>query len=153
MRLTDVRPNPRRVKERKRVGRGLSAGGGKTAGRGTKGQKAKDTVPPGFAGRNVPLRRRIPKKRGQSNKAQNIGMFRREFSVVNVSALERFEDGTVVTPELLKAEGVVKELRDGVKVLGQGELTRKLEVRAQAFSGSARQKIEAAGGTAEVIGQ
>lgn len=152
MRLTDVQPNRDRAKARKRVGRGHAAGGGKTAGRGTKGEKARDTVRPGFEGRNTPLARRLPKKRGTSNKAHNIGLFRKAYAVVNVAVLERFEEGTVVTPEMLMAERVLRNLRDGLKVLGQGELTRKLEVHAHAFSGSARQKIEAAGGTAEVIG-
>ncbi|MCX7599979.1 MAG: 50S ribosomal protein L15 [Armatimonadetes bacterium] len=152
MRLSEVQPNPGRVKERKRVGRGHSAGGGKTAGRGMKGEKARDTVKPGFAGRNVPLARRLPKKRGQSNKAHNIGIFRREYVVVNVGSLERFADDTVITPELLLQERVVRDLHDGLKVLGDGELTRRLRVQAHAFSESARQKIEAAGGTAEVIG-
>ncbi len=151
MRLTDVRPNKGRVKARKRVGRGHAAGQGKTAGRGMKGEKARDTVKPGFAGRDRPLYRRLPKKRGESNRAHNIGIFRREYAIINVGVLERFEDGTEVTPELLMELKIVKDLRDGLKVLGEGELTKKLTVRAHAFSASAREKIEQAGGRAEVI--
>jgi large subunit ribosomal protein L15 len=151
MRLTDVRPNPGRVKERKRVGRGHGGKGGKTAGRGIKGAKARDTVPAGFAGGNVKQARRMPKKRGEANKAQNIGIFHHEWAVLNVGALDRFEDGTVVTPLLLMEQRIVRNLHDGLKVLGGGEVTRKLEVHAHAFSAGAREKIEAAGGKAEVI--
>jgi large subunit ribosomal protein L15 len=150
MRLTEVRPLHKR-KAPKRVGRGHAAGQGKTAGRGTKGQKARDTIPPGFAGRDRPLYRRLPAKRGQSSRAHNIGIFRREYATVNVGALERFPDDTLVTPELLVKERLVRDLRDGLKVLGEGELSKRLRVRAHAFSASARQKIEAAGGAVEVI--
>jgi large subunit ribosomal protein L15 len=105
----------------------------------------------GFEGGQTPLHRRIPKLRGQSNQAMNIGMFRRRVAVVNVGQLARFEAGAEVTPEALKAAGVVKKLRHGLKVLGEGDLDVSLTVRAHAFSAAARQKIEAAGGTAEVI--
>jgi large subunit ribosomal protein L15 len=151
MRLTDVRPNPGRVKERKRVARGPGGKGGKTAGRGMKGEGARDTVPPGFAGGNVKQARRMPKRRGTSNKAHNIGLFRHEFAVINVATLDRFDAGTVVTPELLVEQRIVRDLHDGLKVLGGGEVSKGLEVHAHAFSAGAREKIEAAGGKAEVI--
>lgn len=153
MRLDEIGPESQVRKARKRKGRGHGAGQGKTAGRGTKGEKARDTVRPGFAGRATPIYRRLPKVRGQSNRAHNIGIFRREFAVVNVGSLERFEDDTIVTPELLREARLVRKLGDGLKVLGQGELTKRLQVRAHAFSAMAREKIESAGGTAEVIGE
>ena len=152
MKITDVRPNKGRVKERKRVGRGHASGHGKTSGRGQKGQKAREQVKPGFAGRDTRLYRRLPAKRGQSSKAHNIGIFRKEYAIVNVKTLEeKFEDGDLVTPEVLLERKIVKDLKDGLKILGEGELTKKLEVRAHAFSASAKEKIEAAGGKAEVI--
>lgn len=153
MRLDQVRPLKLKKKARKRVGRGHAAGGGKTAGRGMKGEKARDTVRPGFAGRDTPLYRRLPKRRGESNRAHNIGIFRKEYAIINVGALERFSDDTEVTPELLQSLKIVKNLRDGLKVLGEGELTKRLRVRAHAFSASAREKIEQAGGSVEVIGE
>lgn len=137
--------------KRKRVGRGISAGQGKTSGRGMKGQKARSKVRRGFEGGQMPLSRRLPQLRGIGKKAMNIGMFRKEYAVVNVGSLDRFEDGAEVTPEGLRAAGVVKQLCDGVKVLGQGELSKKLTVKASAFSKSAKEKIEAVGGVAEVL--
>lgn len=151
MRLSDLRPAPGARRKKRRVGRGISAGQGKTCGRGQKGQKARGRVARGFEGGQTPLHRRIPKLRGQSNKAMNIGMFRREQAVVNVGRLSRFEEGAEVTPETLKAAGMVKKLGDGLKVLGGGELGVSLQVKAHAFSASAREKIEAAGGSVEVI--
>ena len=151
MKLADLRPAPGAVRKRRRVGRGISAGQGKTCGRGQKGQRARGRVPLGFEGGQTPLYRRIPKRRGQSNKAMNIGIFRRRRAVLNVGQLARFDAGTEVTPDLLKEEGIVKNLRDGLKILGEGELDKALTVRAHAFSASAREKIEKAGGTAEVI--
>ncbi|MCD6350646.1 MAG: 50S ribosomal protein L15 [Armatimonadetes bacterium] len=153
MRLDEITPRGQRTRPRRRRGRGHAAGQGKTGGRGMKGEKARDTVRPGFAGRAAPIYRHLPKRRGQSNKAHNIGIFRRQWVIVNVGALERFDEGTLVTPELLLAQRVVRKIGDGVKILGEGELTRKLQVRAHAFSASAREKIEQAGGTAEVIGE
>jgi large subunit ribosomal protein L15 len=134
-------------RERKRLGRGTSSGHGKTSTRGTKGQWARSGggVRPGFEGGQTPLFRRLP-KRGFTN-----APFKKEFSIVNVEDLNSFEPGTVVTPELLLERRLIRQLRDGVKVLGTGELSVKLTVRAHAFSGSAKEKIEAAGGTAEVI--
>lgn len=146
MRLHDLRPAEGSRKKDKRVGRGIGSGHGKTATRGHKGQKARTGggVRPGFEGGQMPLYRRIP-KRGFTN------IFKKEFVVVNVKALNDFEDNTRVTPELLIEKGIIKTIRDGVKILGDGELTKKLEVVAHAFSKSAIEKIEAAGGKAEVI--
>lgn len=129
-----------------RVGRGIGARKSKTAGRGNKGQRSRRgfSQRAGFEGGQMPLHRRLP-KRGFTN------IFRREFAIVNVGALNRFAEGTRVTPELLAAQGVVSKPGDGVKVLGEGELKVKLTVAAHAFSQSARSKIEAAGGTVEVL--
>ncbi len=128
-----------------RRGRGHGSGNGKTAGKGHKGQKARSGAPrPGFEGGQMPLYRRIP-KRGFHNRNT------KEIVAINLSALERFEDGSVVDVDTLIKAGVVKNPRDGVKILGKGELTRKLDVKANAFSASAKEKIEALGGTAEVI--
>ena len=152
MKLTDLRPNKARTATPKRVGRGHAAGQGKTCGRGQKGQKARTSIKPGFEGGQTPLYQRIPSLRGKSNKAHNIGMFHKEFAVVNLESLNRFEADTVVDVELLLATRVVRKLEDGVKILGGGKLDRALTVQAHAFSASARAAIEQAGGTAEVIG-
>ena len=130
----------------KRKGRGVGTGNGKTGGRGHKGQKARSGggVRIGFEGGQMPLARRIP-KRGFHN------IFAKPLETVNVDALNRFEDGTVVDANLLLAEGVLSKYTYGVKILGSGELTKKLTVKAGAFSASAREKIEAAGGKAEVV--
>ncbi len=135
------------VKERKRVGRGVATGNGKTAGKGHKGQNARSGgwVRPGFEGGQLPLFRRLP-KRGFSN-----APFKIEYATINVSDLDKFEDGAVVTPELLKEMGILKQQLDGVKVLGNGELTKKITVKANRFSKTAVEKIEKMGGKAEVI--
>ena len=128
-----------------RRGRGHGSGNGKTAGKGHKGQKARSGAPrPGFEGGQMPLYRRIP-KRGFTcrNSKEIVG--------INLSYLERFEDGATVTVESLVEAGIVRNTRDGVKILGNGELTKKLTVQANAFSASAKEKIEALGGKAEVI--
>ncbi|MEA3402242.1 MAG: 50S ribosomal protein L15 [Armatimonadota bacterium] len=154
MDLSDLRPNPRAKKKRKRVGRGISAGQGKTAGRGEKGQKHRSKLPPGFEGGQTPLYRRVPTLRGVSKAAHNIGIFRTEYAVVNVGALaERFEADEEVTPQRLLEVGLVGKLLDGVKILGDGEIDKPLKVSAHAFSASAREKIEASGGSVEVIGE
>lgn len=128
-----------------RRGRGHGSGNGKTAGKGHKGQKARSGSPrPGFEGGQMPLYRRIP-KRGFTNRNS------KEIIGINVSALERFEDGAVVTVETLLETGIVKNPKDGVKILGYGDITKKLTVKANAFSDGAKQKIEALGGTCEVI--
>ncbi len=151
MRIDELRPAAGAKKQRKRVGRGMASGHGKTSTRGMKGQKARGQVRPGFEGGQTPLYRRLRKQRGMGQSARNLGVFRRSYSEVNVGVLEAFEAGTAVTPEMLKEAGVVKKLEDGLRVLGEGELTKALTVRAHHFSASARAKIEAAGGTAEVI--
>ncbi|MBP3324956.1 MAG: 50S ribosomal protein L15 [Coprococcus sp.] len=128
-----------------RVGRGHGSGNGKTAGKGHKGQKARSGSPrPGFEGGQMPLYRRIPKRGFKCiNHKEIVG--------INISALERFEDGSEVTVDTLIEAGIVKNPRDGVKILGNGELTKKLNVKADAFSKSAAEKIEALGGKAEVM--
>lgn len=135
------------VKNRKRVGRGPGSGTGKTSGKGEKGQNARSGggVRPGFEGGQLPLFRRLS-KRGFNNYN-----FRTVYATVNVSDLEVFEEGTVVTKELLIEKGLVKKELDGIKVLGNGELTKKLTVKANKFSSSAKAKIENVGGTIEVI--
>ena len=128
-----------------RKGRGHGSGNGKTAGKGHKGQKARSGAPrPGFEGGQMPLYRRIP-KRGFTNRNSL------EIVGINIKFLERFEDGSTVSVDTLVEAGIVKNPRDGVKILGNGELTKKLTVQANAFSASAKEKIEAVGGTAEVI--
>jgi large subunit ribosomal protein L15 len=151
MHIGDLRPPSGAKQGRKRVGRGTSSGHGKTSTRGHKGQKARGEVRPGFEGGQTPLYRRVPKRRGMGQSARNLGVIRREYAALNVGALERFDAGAVVTPELLKEAGVVKKLEDGLRVLGEGDLTKALTVRAHHFSATARAKIEAVGGTAEVI--
>ena len=147
MKLHDLSPAAGSSKERKRIGRGPASGQGKTAGKGHKGQKARAGrgMRAGFEGGQMPLQRRIP-KRGFVN------IFAKEIATVNVAAInDKFEDGATVTIGALVESGLVKKTLDGVKVLGQGELTKKLTVQANAFSASAKAKIEAAGGKAEVI--
>ena len=139
-------------KRPRRVGRGHAAGQGKTCGRGQKGQKARGSVSRGFEGGQTPLYKRLPKLRGQSNKAHNIGMFRAEHSILNVSQLERFEAGSEVTPDSVLTEGLVSKMgKKGLKILGEGDLSKALAVKAHAFSASAIEKIEKAGGSVEVI--
>ena len=146
MDLSNLKPNEGAVSERSRVGRGYASGNGKTAGRGHKGQKARSggSTRLGFEGGQMPLYRRIP-KRGFKN--YNY----KEIIGINVSKLDVFENGTEVTVETLIEAGIVKNPRDGVKILGDGELTKKLTVKVNAFSKSAEEKITAAGGTCEVI--
>lgn len=145
MRLHELKPD-QGTKAKKRKGRGIGSGLGKTAGRGHKGQKARSGggVRPGFEGGQMPLQQRLP-KRGFTN------IFRKELSEVNVDAFNNFAADTVVTPELLVEAGIVKSIKAGLKVLGRGELERKLVVQAHKFSKAAVEKIEAAGGKAEVI--
>jgi len=146
MKLHELKPNPGSVKNRKRLGRGTASGQGKTAGRGMNGQGSRSGggTRPGFEGGNMPLYRRLP-KRGFTN------IFGTKYSEINVEALNMFEDGAEVTPEILKSEGIVKKQLDGVKILGNGDLAKKLTVKAHKFSKSAIEKIEAAGGKVEVI--
>jgi len=146
MKLHELKPNPNSTKNRKRLGRGTATGQGKTAGRGMNGQKSRSGggVRPGFEGGQMPLYRRLP-KRGFTN------IFGTQYSELNVEDLNRFEDGAEITPEMLKSEGLLKKQLDGVKILGNGDLAKKLTVKAHKFSKSAVEKIEAAGGKVEVI--
>ena len=144
MKLHELSPAPGANRDVFRKGRGHASGNGKTAGKGHKGQKARSGVKgAAFEGGQMPLARRVP-KRGFNN------IFATRYAVINVSDLERFPEGTVVDTHLLHATGVVKNTMDGVKVLGKGELTKKLTVNCAAFSASAKEKIEKAGGKAEV---
>ncbi len=146
MKLHELRPNPGSTKKRKRLGRGTATGQGKTAGRGQDGQNSRSGggTRPGFEGGQMPLYRRLP-KRGFTN------IFATNYSEINIETLNRFEDGAEVSPELLKELGIIKKLNDGLKVLGRGELEKKLTVKAHKFSKTAVEKIEAAGGKVEVI--
>ena len=146
MELSNLRPAEGSVKsDNFRRGRGHGSGNGKTAGKGHKGQKARSGAPRlGFEGGQMPLYRRIP-KRGFKNRN------RLEIVAINISALEKFDNGADVTVDTLIESGIVKNPKDGVKILGNGELTKKLNVKANAFSASAKEKIEALGGTCEVI--
>jgi len=144
MKLNDLKPLHPKEKPW-RVGRGIGSGNGKTSGRGHKGQLSRSGggVRVGFEGGQMPLVRRIP-KRGFVN------IFKKEYSLVNLKDLEDFEAGTVITPELLRESGKIKKIKDGVKILGEGKITKPLIVRVNAVSQSARAKIEAAGGKVEV---
>ena len=144
MKLHELKPAEGSRQLRNRVGRGTSSGNGKTAGRGQKGQKARSKVRLGFEGGQMPLFRRMP-KRGFNN------INRKEYAIVNLETLNKFEDGAEVTPALMVEAGIVKNEKDGVKVLGNGELNKKLTVKANKFSASAKAAIEAAGGQAEVM--
>ena len=144
MKLNELKPAEGSRQVSNRVGRGTSSGNGKTAGRGQKGQKARGKVRLGFEGGQMPLFRRMP-KRGFKN------INRVEYAVVNIEKLNQFEDGTEVTPALLVESGIVKNEKDGIKILGNGELNKKLTVKANKFSASAKEAIEAAGGQAEVM--
>lgn len=146
MKIHELTPAPDSNKDVKRIGRGHGSGNGKTAGKGHKGQNVRSGggVRIGFEGGQMPLARRIP-KRGFNN------IFATKYAIVNVGDLNKFKDGTVVDTELLKAAGLVKKVNDGVKILGNGELTANLTVKAAKFSQSAIEKIEKAGGKAEVM--
>ena len=146
MKLNELSPAPGSVKKSFRVGRGNGSGAGKTAGKGHKGQKARSGggVRPGFEGGQMPLQRRVP-KRGFVN------IFATRYEAINVDQLNRFEDGSVVDEAAIVGAGLVKNTRDGIKILGRGELTKRLTVKVAAFSEGAKSKIEAAGGKAEVV--
>jgi large subunit ribosomal protein L15 len=147
VKLFELQPAPGAKKTPMRKGRGHGTGNGKTAGRGHKGQNARSGggVRPGFEGGQMPLYRRVP-KRGFNNK-----IFAKVYSEVNVSALNSFEDGEIITAELLKEKGIIKKINDGVAILGNGDLTKKLTVKASRFTKTASEKIEAAGGKVEVV--
>ena len=146
MKLQELRPAEGSTQSVKRVGRGTGSGLGKTSGKGHKGQKARSgSKKNGFEGGQMPLARRLP-KRGFTN------IFAKEYTVVNVGELEKLENGTTVTAELLKKQGIISKIeKDGLKVLGRGELTKRLDVKAAKFTETAQKAIEAAGGTVEVI--
>ncbi len=147
MKLNNVKPNPYATKNRKRVGRGPGSGTGKTAGRGENGQNSRSGggVRIGFEGGQTPLFRRLP-KRGFTN-----ARFKKVYAVINLDDLNKFEDGAEVSPEILKDMGIVKNTLDGVKILGDGKLDKKLTVKANKFSKTAKEQIEKLGGKAEVI--
>ena len=146
MKLHDLKPAVGATTAEKRLGRGIGSGLGKTSGKGHKGAKARSGggKGPGFEGGQIPLMRRIP-KRGFTNK------FRTEYCAINVDRLNIFEDGQVVTPVELIEMGITKNILDGVKIMGNGEITKKLTVKANKFTATAKEKIEAAGGKVEVI--
>lgn len=146
MRLDELKPAAGSTFAVKRVGRGIGSGTGKTSGKGHKGQNARSGggVRPGFEGGQMPLYRRLP-KRGFKN------IFAKQYVTINIETLEVFEDGTEVTEELLKEKGIVRKTLDGVKLLGRGELTKKLNVKVTKYTASAKEKIEKAGGKAEVM--
>lgn len=146
MKLHELSPAPGSTKAVKRIGRGHGSGWGKTAGKGHKGQLARSGkgMRASFEGGQMPLTRRVP-KRGFNN------IFAKELSAINVSALNVFEDGAVVDTDAILKAGIVNKAQDGIKILGKGEISKKLTVKVAAFSESAKQKIEAAGGTAEVV--
>ena len=144
MKLNELKPAAGSRFKRLRKGRGLSSGHGFTSGRGTKGQKAHGKTRLGFEGGQMPLYRQMP-KRGFSN------INRKEYAIVNLTTLNRFDDGAEVTPAVLLENGVIKNVKSGVKILGNGKLTKKLTVKANTFSASAVKAIEAAGGKTEVM--
>ncbi|MDO4903282.1 MAG: 50S ribosomal protein L15 [Limosilactobacillus sp.] len=144
MKLNELKPAEGSRSKRLRKGRGLSSGHGFTSGRGTKGQKAHGKTRLGFEGGQMPLYRQIP-KRGFTN------INRKEFAIVNLTSLNKFDDGAEVTPELLVESGLVKNVKSGIKILGSGKLEKKLTVKANKFSASAVSAIEAAGGKTEVM--
>lgn len=146
MRLDELKPTEGSRFETKRVGRGIGSGTGKTSGKGHKGQNARSGggVRPGFEGGQMPLYRRLP-KRGFTN------IFAKQYVTVNVEVLEKFENGAEVTAETLKEAGIISKVLDGVKILGRGEITKSLNVKVAGYTASAKEKIEKAGGKAEVI--
>ena len=146
MRIEDIRPAEGSTKNKKRVGRGVGSGHGKTSCKGHKGQKARSggTKGAGFEGGQMPLQRRIP-KRGFKN------IFKKEFAIVNLDIIDALKDDVVITPELLIERGIIKKLKDGLKVLATGSIQRPVTIKANAFSTSAAAKIEAAGGKTEVL--
>lgn len=148
MKLHELKPAKGAVKAKRRIGRGTATGQGKTAGRGQDGQWSRSGggVRPGFEGGQMPLYRRLP-KRGFSN-----AEFEMRYTIINIDKLNSFEDGTEITPQMLKENGVIRKIeKDGVKILGNGSIEKKLTIKANKFTKSAAEKIEAAGGKAEVI--
>lgn len=149
--LINIRSAPGARKRKKRVGRGIGSGHGKTSCRGQKGQHSRNSVKPGFEGGQTPLYRRLPKLRGKGKGAMPIGLTRKVYGEINMRELELIEAGTVVTAALLRERGIVNGRHDGLRVLGNGVISKALTVQAMHFTASAKEKIEAAGGTCEVI--
>lgn len=146
MKIEDLKPAPGSRKRNKRVGRGIGSGHGKTSCKGHKGQKARSggTKGPGFEGGQMPLQRRIP-KRGFKNR------FAIEYAIINLKDIVKIQDTDIITPEIFIEKGIIKDLKNGIKVLGNGDIKRPLTIKAHAFSASAISKISAAGGKAEVV--
>jgi large subunit ribosomal protein L15 len=144
MRLNDLKPAEGSSKPRKRVGRGIGSGHGKTSTRGHKGDKARGSTPLGFEGGQTPLHRRLPQKRGFKN------IFKKEYAIVNLDAISKLEEDNI-TPEVLIEKGLIKSIKAGVRVLGGGEISKAVTVKAHYFSKSAEEKIKANGGAVEVI--
>lgn len=146
MKIEDLKPAPGSRKRNKRVGRGIGSGHGKTSCKGHKGQKARSggTKGPGFEGGQMPLQRRIP-KRGFKNR------FAIEYAIINLKDIVKIQDADIITPEIFIEKGIIKDLKNGIKVLGNGDIQRPLTIKAHAFSASAISKISAAGGKAEVV--
>ncbi len=146
MKIEDLKPAPGSRKRNKRVGRGIGSGHGKTSCKGHKGQKARSggTKGPGFEGGQMPLQRRIP-KRGFKNR------FAIEYAIINLKDIVKIQNADIITPEILVEKGIIKDLKNGIKVLGNGDIQRPLTIKAHAFSASAISKISAAGGKAEVV--
>ncbi len=144
MRLNDLKPAAGSTKKRKRVGRGMGSGHGKTSTRGHGGQKNRTSVPPQFEGGQTPLHRRLPQKRGFTN------IFKKEYAIVNLDILAKLTEDTI-TPELLLEKGIIHDIKAGLRVLGRGDLDKAVTVKAHHFTKSAEEKIIAKGGTVEVI--
>lgn len=154
MKLDDLRPDAGSTKSRKRIGRGTGSGHGKTSTRGHKGDKARGSSKLGFEGGQTPFHRRLPRQRGLPGQGGHVGkrgIRRPEYAIINLGKLDGFEAGAVVSPETLVAARVVSDIKDGLRILGEGKITKALTVRAHHFSKSAEAAIVAAGGTAEKI--
>jgi large subunit ribosomal protein L15 len=149
--LTNIKSAPGARKRKKRVGRGIGSGHGKTSTRGQKGQNARNKVHPGFEGGQTPLFRRLPKLRGKGKGAMPIGLTRKVYGEINLRQLDLLEAGTIVTAELLRERGIINGRHDGLRVLGNGDITKALTIQAAHFTATAKEKIEAAGGTCEII--
>ena len=149
--LTNLKPGKGSRKPKKRVGRGIGSGHGKTSTRGQKGQNARNHVVPGFEGGQTPLHRRLPKLRGKGKGAMPIGLTRKVYGIVNLRELNKLPVGTLVTSAELRERGIVKGRHDGLRVLGIGDITIALTVRASHVTATAKEKIEAAGGTIELV--
>lgn len=149
--LTNIKAAPGARKRKKRVGRGIGSGHGKTSCRGHKGQHSRNSVKPGFEGGQTPLFRRLPKLRGKGKGAMPIGLTRKVYGEINMRELQLLEAGTIVTATMLRERGILNGRHDGLRVLGNGEISKALTVQAMHFTATAKEKIEAAGGTCELV--